>query len=193
MRTPLFIQSTRAAFLSIQSNKNKREHNPWTNRKAVFPLLLWKSVRKLTFIPAFSEERDGMINHKVLLLKRSYRGRKQGYSTLILTVYRAFGTVTGTADYFRPETLLAVMDTAFAQRIVIPPAIAIKEERPFQTPLLASAHRLPCSGTSRPGRFSSGGFCWASSFFAASSRSRIEVFSWGSSRRPLLITPSIIL
>lgn len=133
-----------------------------------------------------------MINHKGLLLKRSYRRRNLRYSTFIFTVYRAFGTVTGTDDYSRPDTLLAVMDTAFAQRIVIPPAIAAKEERPFQTPLLASAHRSPCSGTSRPGRFPSGGFCWASSFFAASSRSRMEGLPWSSSRRPLLITPSII-
>ena len=135
----------------------------------------------------------GMINPKGLPVKSRYRGKNGDFSTLILTVYRAFGTVTGTSDNLCPETLLAVVDAGLTELIILPSAVAAQEERPFQTPLLASAHRSPCSGTSRPGRFPSGGFCWAISFFAASSRSRMEGLPWGSSRRPLLITPSIIL
>ena len=56
-------------------------------------------------------------------------------------------------------------------------------------------------GVSRPGRPFSGGLCSEHSFFASSSRSRMEgffpgplsaAFSVSSPRRPLLITPSII-
>ena len=133
-----------------------------------------------------------MINHKGQLFKRAYRRRKQRFSTLIFTIYRAFREVTGTDNHFRPRTLLAHTNTGLAELIILPSAVTAQEERPFQMPLLASAHRSPCSGTSRPERFPSGGFCWAISFFAASSRSRIEVLLWGSSRRPLLIIPSII-
>ena len=135
----------------------------------------------------------GMINHKGLPVKSRYRGKNGDFLTLILTVYRAFGTVTGTSNNFCPVTLLAVMGTGLTELIMLSSAVASQEKRPFEMPLLASAHRSPCSGTSRPGRFPSGGFCWAISFFAASSRSRMEGLPWGSSRRPLLITPSIIL
>lgn len=133
-----------------------------------------------------------MINHKGLLLKRSYRGRKQGFSTLILTVYRAFGTVMGTGNDFCPKTLLAVVSAGFAELIILPSAVAAQEECPFQTPFLTPAHREPCSGVPFSGCFASGAFRPAHSFFAASNRSRMEVLPWGSSRRPLLITPSII-
>lgn len=162
------------------------------NRGTALPLLLWESVRKPTFIPAFYKERGGMINHKGLLPKRAYRGRKQRFSTLIFTVYRPLGTVTGTGNHFYPETLLAVVGAGLTELVVLPPAIASQEERPFQTPFLTSAHREPCSGAPFSGCFASGAFRPAHSFFAASSRSRMEGLPWGSSRRPLLITPSII-
>jgi len=152
----------------------------------------FRSVEKRAFFPAHSRLQGGMGNHKGLLIKSRYRGKNVGFSTLIFAVYRAFGEVTGTDNHFRPRTLLALMDAGLAELIILPSAITAQEERPFQTPFLASAHSSPCSGTSRPERFPSGAFCWAISFFAASSRSRIEVLPWGSSRRPLLITPSII-
>ena len=133
-----------------------------------------------------------MINHKGLLLKRSYRGRKQRFSTLILTVYRPLGTVMGTGNHLCPETLFAVIDAGLTELVILPPAVASQEERPFQMPFLTSAHREPCSGAPFSGCFASGAFRPAHSFFAASSRSRMEGLPWGSSRRPLLITPSII-
>ncbi len=152
----------------------------------------FKSVEKRVYFLAQSRLHGGMGNHKGLLMKSRYRGKNVGFSTLIFTIHRAFGEVTGTDNHFRSGTLLTLMDTGLAELIILPSAVTAQEERPFKTPLLASAHSSPCSGTSRPERFSSGGFCWAISFFAASSRSRIEVLPWGSSRRPLLITPSII-
>lgn len=134
-----------------------------------------------------------MGNHKGLLTKSRYRGKNSGFLTLFLTVYRALGAVTGTSNNLRLKTLLAVMDTGLTELIILPFSIAAQEEVPIPMPLLAPAHGSLRSGVSRPVRFPSDGFCWAHSFFAASSRSRIEVFPWGSSRRPLLITPSIIL
>ena len=133
-----------------------------------------------------------MINHKGLLLKRSYRGRKQGFSTLIFTGYRPLGTVTGTDNNLCPETLLADVGAGLTELIILPSAVASQEERPFQPPFLASAHRVPCSGAPFSGCFVSGVFRPAHSFLAASSFARIEGLPWGSSLRPLLISPSII-
>ncbi len=82
-----------------------------------------------------------------------------------------------TSDQTRPETLLAAMNTFFADMVILPPAVLTQEERPFQPPLLASAHRQSCSGTSRPGFLPSGGLCSAHSRFASSNRSRMEGFS----------------
>ena len=105
-----------------------------------------------------------------------------------------------TSNQTRPETLLAAVNTFFADMVILPPAVLAQEERPFQPPLLASAHRQSCSGTSRPGFFPSGGLCSAHSRFASSNRSRMEGFSgvirsaysWAfsnsSPRLPLLIT-----
>ena len=134
----------------------------------------------------------GMINHKGLALKSRNRGTKDEFSTLITTLFCSSGKVTGTSNQTGPETLLATMGTGLTDPVVLPLAIAAKEKAPIPTPLLASAHGSLRSGVSRPVRFPSGGFCWAHSFFAASSRSRMEGLPWGSSRRPLLITPSII-
>jgi len=69
-----------------------------------------------------------MINHKGLPLKRAYRGRKQRFSTLILTVYRPLGTVTGTGNHLCPETLLAVVGAGFTELIILPSAVASQEE-----------------------------------------------------------------
>ena len=82
-----------------------------------------------------------------------------------------------TSDQTRPETLLAAMNTFFADMVILPPAVLAQEERPFQPPLLASAHRQSCSGTSRPGFLPSGGLCSAHSRLASSNRSRMEGFS----------------
>lgn len=69
-----------------------------------------------------------MINHKGLLLKRAYREIKQRFSTLILTVYRPLGTVTGTGNHLCPETLLAVIDAGLTELVILPPAVASQEE-----------------------------------------------------------------
>ena len=50
-----------------------------------------------------------------------------------------------TGHHHRPETLLAGMDTALAELIVLAPAVLAQEERPFQPPFLAPAHKS-CSG-----------------------------------------------
>ena len=50
-----------------------------------------------------------------------------------------------TGHHHRPEALLAGMDTAFAEFVILTPAVLAQEERPFQTPFLASAHKS-CSG-----------------------------------------------
>ena len=134
----------------------------------------------------------GTINHKSLVLKSRYRGKKADFSTVFTTLFCPPGKIPGTNYQIHPEALPTLMDACVAELVILPSAITAQEERPFQTPLLASAHRSPCSGTLWSGRFPSEGFCWAHSFFAASSRSRMEGFPWGSSRRPLLITPSII-
>lgn len=162
------------------------------NRGTALPLILFRSVEKRAFFPAQSRLQGRMGNHKGLLMKSRYRGRNSRLSTLIHTAFRAFGEVTGTDNHFCLRTLLAATGAGLTERIILPSAVAAQEECPLQTPFFTAAHKSPCSGTSRPGRFSSGCFCWAISFFAASSRSRIEVLPWGSSRRPLLITPSII-
>lgn len=125
--------------------------------------------------------------------KRRCRGKHGRFSTLITTLFCPPGKILGTGNQIRPETLFAGMGTGLTDPVILPFAIAAQEKTPVPAPLLASAHGSLRSGVSRPGRFPSGGFCWAHSFLAASSRSRIEGFPWGSSRRPLLITPSIIL
>ena len=154
--------------------------------------LLFRSAEKRTHFPAQSQLQGRIGNHKGLVVKSRYRGRNSRFSTLIHTAFRAFGEVTGADNHFCLRTLLAATGTRLAERIVLPSAVAAQEEFPLQTPFFTVAHKPPCSGTSRPERFPSGCFCRAISFFAASSRSRMEVLPTGSSRRPLLITPSII-
>jgi len=134
----------------------------------------------------------GMINHKGLALKSRNRGTKDEFSTLITTLFCTPGKISRTGNQIRPETLLAGMGAGLTDPVVLSFAIAAQEKTPIPTPLLTPAHGSLRSGASLPVRFPSGSFCWAHSFFAASSRSRMEVFPWGSSLRPLLITPSII-
>ena len=50
-----------------------------------------------------------------------------------------------TGDENRPETLFAGMDTALAELVILASAVLTQEERPFQTPFLAPAHKS-CSG-----------------------------------------------
>ena len=144
-----------------------------------------------------------MRNHKDGSRKSHRRRFFSPFSTLICTLFRACGLVMGTGDEDCPEALLAGMDTALADLVVLAAAVLPQEESPFQPPLLAPAHRS-CSG---------GFFWWAlsgdlrspHSFFASASRSRMEgrfsgdvraasafAASCSSPLRPLLITPSII-
>ena len=135
----------------------------------------------------------GMINHKGLIRKSRYRGRDCGFSTNIATLFGTPGEITGTGYQSCSETLFAGMGAGFTYPVILPLTIAAQEVAPIPTPLFGVAHRSLRSGTSRSGRFPSVGFCWAHSFLAASSRFRMEGFPRGSSLRPLLITPSIIL
>ena len=41
-----------------------------------------------------------------------------------------------TSDQTRPETLLAAMNTFFADMVILTPTVLTQEERPFQPPLL---------------------------------------------------------
>lgn len=84
-----------------------------------------------------------------------------------------------TGHHYHPETLLAGMDTALAELIVLAPAVLTQEERPFQTPFLAPAHKSPSSGGFFCGAGLSGPFRSAHSRFAFSSRSRMEGFFSG--------------
>lgn len=134
-----------------------------------------------------------MINHKGLVLKSRYRGKNAVFSTLIATLFCPPGKIPGTGNQIYAEALFAAMSAGFTEFIILPPAIAAQKKAPIPTPLLTPAHGSLHSEVSRIGCFPSGGFCLAHSFFAASSRPRMEGFPRGSSRRPLLITPSIIL
>ena len=151
-----------------------------------------RSVEKRTIFPAQSQLQGRIGNHKGLVVKSRYGGKNRRFSTLIRTVFRSFGDISGTDNHFCLRTLFAATGAGLAERIVLPSAVAAQEEFPLQTPFFTAAHKSPCSGTSRPGCFPSGDFCLEHSFFAASSRSRMDVLPTDSSRRPLLITPSII-
>ena len=63
-----------------------------------------------------------------------------------LSVYSgALGGVARTTDYNSTKALLAVMHTPAADIVVLASPVCIKEECPFEFPLLAPAHRS-CSG-----------------------------------------------
>ena len=144
-----------------------------------------------------------MGNHKGGVWKRRHRGLFCPFPTRIPTFFHPPGLVMGAVHHHRPEALLAGMDTALAEAVVLPPAVRPQEEGPLQPPLHAPAHSSPSSG----GFFSGAGFacCFAHSRFAASNRSRMEgffsgcvrsacslAFSSSSPRLPLLSTPSIM-
>ena len=172
------------------------------NREAVLPFCVMESVEKAAFFLLYQQAHRHVIKHKGCLFRSRQRSLWSRFSTHIPTFFHAFGLVMRTGNQNRPEALLAGMDTAFADLIILAAAILHQEEGPFHPPFFTPAHRLPCSGASRPERPFSGGLCSEHSFFASSSRSRIDGFSPGPSvsfafsasspRRPLLITPSIM-
>lgn len=170
----------------------KREYSPRTNPGNCTPVLLFIWGGKSRVVASVCSVICGMINHKGLLIKGRYRGKKAVFLTVFTTFFCPPGKISGTGKQIRPETLLAGMGAGLTDPVILAFAIAAQKKTPIPTPLLTPAHGSLRSAVSRPVRFPSGGFCWAHSFFAASSRSRIEVFPWSSSRRPLLITPSII-
>ena len=129
---------------------------------------------------------------------------------LTQTVFRLFWTLIPAlfgakrkimrAGHHHPETLLAGMDTAFAELVIPASDVLAQEERPFQTPFFAPAHKSPISGKGLFGAFHN-----PHPHFASSSRSRMEgffsggvlctsawTFSCFSPRPPLLIISSII-
>ena len=144
-----------------------------------------------------------MGNHKGYSRKSRHRRFSVLFSTLISALFRACGLVMRAGDKNCPEALLAGMDTALADLVVLAAAVLPQEESPFQPPLLAPAHRS-CSG----GFFwwaLSGGLRSPHSRLASASRSRMEgffsgvvlrtspwAFSSSSPLRPLFSTPSII-
>ena len=52
---------------------------------------------------------------------------------------------------FHPEALFTAICAALTERMILPPPISAQEERPFQSPFLASAHRSSRSGAPRLG------------------------------------------
>ena len=152
-------------------------------------------VSKIKYSHSLSLRENGHGNHKGLLFICQYRERNNDFSTLITTLFRTPGKIIGTSNQFHPEALLTIVYAALAEWVVLPSAALTQEESPFQPPFLAPAHSSPCSGVLRLGYHFSEDFRSVHSRFASSSRSRMEgfAFSCSSPRRPLLITPSIIL
>lgn len=162
-----------------------------------------RSVESRCFPATGRREKERMGNHKGRVRKRLHRALFLPFSTPITAFFRTLRPELGTVQHDSPKTLLAGMDTALAETIILPPAVVPQEEGPFQPPFPAAAHRSPSSG----GFFSGRGFsaCRAAhSRLASSNLSRMEgfsgfvcsacscAFSRSSPRLPLLITPSII-
>ena len=168
---------------------------PSEYRGTARPLLLYGSVGNRMFSFSQSAREWAWENHKGLPFICQNRGRNSTFSTHIATFFGTPGKVPGTGKLLHPEALLAIMDTVPTEGVVLPPSGIPQEESPLHPPFLAPAHRSPCSGVLRPGCPFSEGFRSAHSRFASSSRSRMEGFAFpcSSPRRPLLITPSIIL
>ena len=146
-----------------------------------------------------------MGNHTAPTRKSRHRRFLRPFRTLIPALLGAAGKIVRAGHYYRPETLLAGMGTAFAKFVVLAPGVLAQEERPFQTPFLTPAHKSTSSGGFFCGAGLSGAFRSAHSRFASSSRSRMEgflsgvvlrasawAFSNSSPRRPLLMSPSIM-
>ena len=83
-----------------------------------------------------SEGEARMRNHKDGSRKSHRRRFFSPFSTLICTLFRACGLVMGTGDEDCPEALLAWVDTALADLVVLAAAVLPQEESPFQPPLL---------------------------------------------------------
>ena len=118
-------------------------------------------------------------NHTALTRKSRHSRFLDPFWTLISAFLGAAGKIVRTGQHHRPETLLAGMDTALAELVILASAVLAQEERPFQTPFLAPAHKSPSSGGFFCGAGLSGLFRSAHSRFASSSRSRIEGFFSG--------------
>ena len=197
-----FMLATTALAFSFKLNK-KAGASPSALTEGGAPALLWKSVQNGLSAPLKSEGQAHMGNHKGGSRKSRHRRKIRPFPTLIPAFFGECGLVMGAGDKDRPETLLAGMDTAFADLVVLAAAVLSQEERPLQPPFPAPAHRS-CSG----GFFwcaLSGGLRSPHSFFASASRSRMEgrfsgavrrvspwAFSCSSPLRPLFSTPSII-
>ena len=200
----------RISFLSCpilieREKRTKKEAgaSPSAQTEGGAPALLWKSVQNCGFAPLRSEGQAHMGNHKGYSRKSRHRRFSVPFSTPISALFRACGLIVGTGDENSPKTLLAGVDTALADLVVLAAAVLPQEESPLQPPLLAPAHRS-CSG----GFFwwaLSGGLRSPHSFFASASRSRMEgffsgvvlrashwAFSSSSPLWPLFSTPSII-
>ena len=54
--------------------------------------------------------------------------------------------------HYRPEALLAGMDVALTELVILTPAVLVQKERPLQTPFLAPAHKLSSTRASSAGR-----------------------------------------
>ena len=138
--------------------------------------------------------------HTGAFCSAAYRAKKHRFSTLIttkkkLSVYSGtLRLVGGATDDDHPKALLAVMHTPAADIVVLASPVCIKEECPFELPLLAPAHRS-CSGFRSLWGL---GLSSCGSDFAALSLSIIEVFSPLSGALasvyfgPLLMIPSIM-
>ena len=100
---------------------------------------------KIPFCPLISEGQVHIGNHKGGSWKIRHRRKIRPFPTLIPALFGTEGKIMRTGHHHRPEALLAGMDTAFAELVILTPAVLAQEERPFQTPFLASAHKS-CSG-----------------------------------------------
>ena len=93
-------------------------------------------------------------------------------------IFETAGRIVRTRQHYRLETLLAGVDAALAELVILTPAVLAQEERPFQTPFLAPAHKSSNSGGFFCGAGLSGLFRSAHSHFASSRCSQMEgVFS----------------
>ena len=86
-----------------------------------------------------------MGNHTAPTRKSCYRRFLFPFLALIPALFRATGKIVRAGHYYCPETLLAGMGTALAELVILASAVLAQEERPFQTPFFASAHKS-CSG-----------------------------------------------
>ena len=82
-----------------------------------------------------------MGNHTAPTQKSRHRRFLGQFWTLIPALFGAARKIVRTGHYHRPETLFAGMNAALTELVILAPAVLTQEERPFQTPFLASAHK----------------------------------------------------